>query len=56
MRAQEIAALHPRFVDGSIIGSAAEQPTLYLSGDEAATVAALFTLATTRVVVGRVGA
>jgi hypothetical protein len=45
MHAREIAALHPRFVDGSIIGSP-DAPTLYLSGDEAATVAALFALET----------
>jgi Domain of unknown function (DUF1932) len=45
MRAQEIAALHPRYVDGSIVGGP-EDRLLYLSGDEAATVAALFTLET----------
>jgi hypothetical protein len=45
MRAQEIAALHPRFVDGSIIGSPDDR-MLYLSGDEASTVAALFMLET----------
>lgn len=45
MRAQEIAALQPRFVDGSIIGSPDDR-VLYLSGDEAESVAALFTLET----------
>jgi uncharacterized protein DUF1932 len=45
MHAREIAALHPRFVDGSIIGNPPE-PTLYLSGDEAGHVARLFTLPT----------
>jgi hypothetical protein len=44
-RAAEIAALHPRFVDGSIIGGP-DEPTLYLSGAEAADIAALFTLET----------
>ena len=44
MRAQEVAALHPRFVDGGIVGGPPEEPgtTLYLSGDEAPAVAALF--------------
>jgi Domain of unknown function (DUF1932) len=42
---REIAALHPRFVDGSIIGGP-DAPHLYLSGEEAATVAALFALET----------
>ena len=44
MRAQEVAALHPRFVDGGIVGGPPEEPgtTLYLSGDEAQAVAALF--------------
>ena len=43
MRAQEVAALHPRFVDGGIVGGPPEEPgtTLYLSGDEAPAVAAL---------------
>jgi hypothetical protein len=45
MRAREIAALHPRFVDGGIVGGPAA-PTLYLSGGEAADVAALFALDT----------
>jgi hypothetical protein len=45
MRAQEIAALHPRFVDGSIIGGP-EDRMLYLSGAEAESVAQLFTLET----------
>ena len=45
MRAQEVAALHPRFVDGGIVGGP-DAPTLYLSGDEAATIAALFALET----------
>jgi hypothetical protein len=43
MHAREIAALHPRFVDGGIIGGPAS-PRLYLSGDDAAAVAGLFTL------------
>jgi 3-hydroxyisobutyrate dehydrogenase-like beta-hydroxyacid dehydrogenase len=44
MRAREVAALHPRFVDGGIVGAPPDDPgtTLYLSGDEAATVADLF--------------
>jgi 3-hydroxyisobutyrate dehydrogenase-like beta-hydroxyacid dehydrogenase len=44
MRAREVAALHPRFVDGGIVGGPPDEPgtTLYLSGDDAATVAALF--------------
>jgi 3-hydroxyisobutyrate dehydrogenase-like beta-hydroxyacid dehydrogenase len=44
-RAQELAALQPRFVDGGIVGGPPTEPgtTLYLSGDEAASVAALFT-------------
>ena len=41
--AQEIAQIHPRFVDGAIIGGPSD-PHLYLSGEEAATVAALFAL------------
>ena len=44
-RAREIASLHPRYVDGGIIGGP-DAPTLYLSGDEAASVASLFTLET----------
>jgi 3-hydroxyisobutyrate dehydrogenase-like beta-hydroxyacid dehydrogenase len=44
MRAQEIAALHPRFVDGGIVGGPPSEPgtTLYLSGVGAASVAVLF--------------
>jgi hypothetical protein len=44
MRAQEVAALHPRFVDGGIVGGPPDEPgtTLYLSGDDAPAVAALF--------------
>jgi 3-hydroxyisobutyrate dehydrogenase-like beta-hydroxyacid dehydrogenase len=44
MRAREVAALHPRFVDGGIVGGPPDEPgtTLYLSGDEAATVSVLF--------------
>jgi len=44
MRAREIAALHPRFVDGGIVGGPPEEPgtTLYLSGAGAASVAVLF--------------
>ena len=40
-RAQEIAALHPRFVDGGIVGGPPREPgtTLYLSGSEAPAVA-----------------
>ena len=43
-RAREVAALQPRFVDGGIVGGPPVEPgtTLYLSGDEAGTVAALF--------------
>lgn len=43
MRAREVAALHPRFVDGGIVGGPPDEPgtTLYLSGAEAATIAAL---------------
>jgi 3-hydroxyisobutyrate dehydrogenase-like beta-hydroxyacid dehydrogenase len=43
--AQEAAAFHARFVDGGIVGSPPRRPgttTLYLSGDEAPAVAALF--------------
>jgi 3-hydroxyisobutyrate dehydrogenase-like beta-hydroxyacid dehydrogenase len=44
MRAQEIAAIHPRFVDGGIVGAPPDEPgtTLYLSGSGAASVAVLF--------------
>ena len=44
MRAQEIAAIHPRFVDGGIVGGPPDEPgtTLYLSGSGAASVAVLF--------------
>ena len=44
MRAKEIAAIHPRFVDGGIIGGPPDEPgtTLYLSGSGAASVAVLF--------------
>ncbi len=44
MRAREIAAIHPRFVDGGIVGGPPEEPgtTLYLSGPGAASVAVLF--------------
>jgi 3-hydroxyisobutyrate dehydrogenase-like beta-hydroxyacid dehydrogenase len=44
MRAAEIAALHPRFVDGGIVGGPADEPgtTLYLSGQGTASVAVLF--------------
>ncbi|HZO34244.1 MAG TPA: DUF1932 domain-containing protein [Gaiellaceae bacterium] len=44
-RAREVAALHPRFVDGGIVGSpprTAGTTRLYLSGEEAPAVAALF--------------
>jgi 3-hydroxyisobutyrate dehydrogenase-like beta-hydroxyacid dehydrogenase len=43
-RAQEVAKLQPRFVDGGIVGGPPTEPgtTLYLSGDAAPTVAALF--------------
>ena len=43
-RAREVAALQPRFVDGGIVGGPPTEPgtTLYLSGDDAAAVAALF--------------
>jgi Domain of unknown function (DUF1932) len=43
-RAREVAALQPRFVDGGIVGGPPAEPgtTLYLSGDDAAAVAALF--------------
>jgi hypothetical protein len=44
MRAQEIAAIQPRFVDGGIVGGPPAGPgtTLYLSGSGAAAVAVLF--------------
>lgn len=44
MRAQEIAVIHPRFVDGGIVGGPPDEPgaTLYLSGPGAASVAVLF--------------
>jgi hypothetical protein len=44
MRAAEIASLHPRFVDGGIVGGPPTEPgtTLYLSGERAAEVAAIF--------------
>jgi hypothetical protein len=44
VRAQEIAAIHPRFVDGGIVGGPPDEPgtTLYLSGSGAASVAVLF--------------
>jgi 3-hydroxyisobutyrate dehydrogenase-like beta-hydroxyacid dehydrogenase len=43
-RAQEVAALQPRFVDGGIVGGPPTEPgtTLYLSGAEAEAVAELF--------------
>jgi hypothetical protein len=44
-RAQEVAALQPRFVDGGIIGIP-DAPTLYLSGDGAAELGALFMIET----------
>jgi hypothetical protein len=43
MHAQDVAQIHPRFVDGGIIGGP-DEPHLYLSGDEAALVASLFAL------------
>ncbi len=44
MRAKEVAAIHPRFVDGGIVGGPPDEPgtTLYLSGSGAASVAVLF--------------
>jgi hypothetical protein len=44
MRAKEVAAIHPRFVDGGIVGAPPDEPgtTLYLSGSGAASVAVLF--------------
>jgi 3-hydroxyisobutyrate dehydrogenase-like beta-hydroxyacid dehydrogenase len=54
MRAQEVAALQPRFVDGGIVGGPPDEPgtTLYLSGADAPAAAALFdgTLLATRIV------
>jgi 3-hydroxyisobutyrate dehydrogenase-like beta-hydroxyacid dehydrogenase len=43
-RAREVAALQPRFVDGGIVGGPPTEPgtTLYLSGGDAETAAALF--------------
>jgi len=48
-RAREIGKLHPRYVDGGIIGGP-DAPALCLSGDEAPTVAALFPTLETRIV------
>jgi 3-hydroxyisobutyrate dehydrogenase-like beta-hydroxyacid dehydrogenase len=44
LRAHEVAAIQPRFVDGGIVGGPPDRPgtTLYLSGSGAAAVAALF--------------
>jgi Domain of unknown function (DUF1932) len=44
MRAREVAAIHPRFVEGGIVGGPPDEPgtTLYLSGSGAASVAVLF--------------
>jgi 3-hydroxyisobutyrate dehydrogenase-like beta-hydroxyacid dehydrogenase len=44
LRAREVAEVQPRFVDGGIVGGPPTEPgtTLYLSGDDAAGVAALF--------------
>lgn len=44
MRAREVAALHPRYVDGGIVGGPPDEPgtKIYLSGSGAAAVAALF--------------
>jgi hypothetical protein len=44
MRAREVAAIHPRFVDGGIVGAPPDESgtTLYLSGPGAASVAVLF--------------
>ncbi len=47
--AAEIAALHPRFVDGGIVGGPGA-PALYLSGGEAERVASLFPSLETHVV------
>ncbi|MGN6796949.1 MAG: DUF1932 domain-containing protein [Gaiellaceae bacterium] len=43
-RAREVAELQPRFVDGGIIGGPPAEPgtTLYLSGDDAGTIAEVF--------------
>jgi 3-hydroxyisobutyrate dehydrogenase-like beta-hydroxyacid dehydrogenase len=43
-RAQQVARLQPRFVDGGIVGGPPAEPgtTLYLSGDDAGAVATLF--------------
>ncbi len=59
--ARAVAELQPRFVDGGIVGPPPHQPgttRLYLSGDEAADVAALFagTNVDARVLSGRPGA
>ena len=43
--AEEIASIHPRFVDGGIIG-VPDAPTLYLSGEGAAEAGALFRIET----------
>jgi 3-hydroxyisobutyrate dehydrogenase-like beta-hydroxyacid dehydrogenase len=44
LRAREVADVQPRFVDGGIVGGPPTEPgtTLYLSGADAETVAALF--------------
>ena len=44
MRAAEVAEVHSCFVDGGIVGGPPDEPgtTIYLSGEEAATVAGLF--------------
>jgi 3-hydroxyisobutyrate dehydrogenase-like beta-hydroxyacid dehydrogenase len=44
MRAKEVAALHPRYVDGGIVGGPPTEPgtKLFLSGSGAASVAVLF--------------
>ena len=44
MRAREVAAIQPRYVDGGIVGGPPDEPgtTLYLSGSGAASVAVLF--------------
>jgi hypothetical protein len=44
-RAQQIAAIQPRYVDGGIVGGP-DEPALYLSGTGAAEVAPLFALDT----------
>ena len=50
MRAQVVAALQRRFVDGGIVGGPPDEPgtTLYLSGADAPTVASLFAGSTPR--------